>query len=500
MPVDLLVLGQEPVADLRGGDVPGRLGVVEERGRAAPAVRVGVLVVAGPQQLAARAQVLDEVRVGVLDEAPGVRADPLVVGAVELDRVDHLQPGLLAQAEVVLAEGHRGVHQAGAVLGGDERGGQHGVALLAPVRAGDEVERRLVGQADQLGAGKALDHLDLLAEHAAGERGGDHLRRLLARHLRAHVLELRVDGHGGVGDQRPRRRGPDDQLVAGLHAPLAGRHAEAHVDRGVDYVLVTLRNLVRGERGAASRAVRDDLVALVEQPLVPDLAQRPPDRLDVAVVERAVGVVEVDPEADPLGEPVPLLQEGEDRLAALGVELGDPVLLDLLLGGDAELLLDGDLDRQPVAVPAALALDVVAAHRLEARVDVLEDAGQDVVGAGPAVGGRRTLVEDPRLRPLTAAQRLGEDVPLAPALEDGLLHLGQRGGRVHRLGKRGHRGHSGNPRGAGRAGAAGALRRRACGRSARANASRRRRAPRRPRGPARCGAGSAGRRARGRRV
>ena len=161
--------------------------------------------------------------------------------------------------------------------------------------------------------------------------------------------------------------------------------------------LVALRDLVRGERGAAARAVGDDLVALVEPPVVPDLAQRPPDRLDVVVVQRHVGVVEVDPEADPLGQPVPVLDVAEDRLAAALVELGDPELLDLLLGGDPELALDLELDRQPVAVPARLARHPVAAHRLVARVDVLEDAREDVVGAGPAVGGRRPLVEAPDL-------------------------------------------------------------------------------------------------------
>ena len=106
-----------------------------------------------------------------------------------------------------------------------------------------------------------------------------------------------------------------------------------------------------------------------------------------------------------------------------GVELGDPVFLDLRLVLDPELLLDGDLDRQAVAVPAALAVAVEAAHRLEAREDVLEHARQHVVGAGPAVGGRRALVEDVRRRALAAAQRLVVDVELAPALEDLLLEL-----------------------------------------------------------------------------
>jgi hypothetical protein len=166
-------------------------------------------------------------------------------------------------------------------------------------------------------------------------------------------------------------------------------------------------------------------VALVEEVLVGDLLERPPDRVDVRAVERAVRVVEVDPEADALGQRVPVLEEGEDRLAALLVELGDAVVLDLGLVLDAQLLLDGDLHRQAVAVPAALALDQVALHRLVARVDVLEDAGEDVVGPRPAVRGRRALVEDPRLAALTVADRLAEHVALAPAAEDLLLEVGE---------------------------------------------------------------------------
>ncbi len=180
-------------------------------------------------------------------------------------------------------------------------------------------------------------------------------------------------------------------------------------------------------------------MALVEQALGVDLLERPPDRLDVGGVERAVGRVEVEPEADPLGQPVPLLEELGDRLAAAAVELLDAVLLDLHLVGEAELLLDRDLDRQAVAVPAPLALDAVAAHRLVARVDVLEHAGEDVVGAGRAVGGRRPFVEHPLLGALAAAQRLGEHVALAPALEHLELEL-----RKRRLGVDGaeHRRHS----------------------------------------------------------
>ena len=169
MPGDLLVGGQQLVADPRRRDVPGGLGVVQQRRRAAPAVRIGVLVVLGAQQPAALAQVLDEIGVGVLDEAPLVGADALVVGAVQPHRVDDVQAVLLAEAEVVLAEGDRGVHEAGAVVGGDEVAEQDGVAALAVLVGAEVREGRLVAHAVDRGAREAVDdlHARRVAEHAS---------------------------------------------------------------------------------------------------------------------------------------------------------------------------------------------------------------------------------------------------------------------------------------------------------------------------------------------
>ena len=97
---------------------------------------------------------------------------------------------------------------------------------------------------------------------------------------------------------------------------------------------------------------------------------------------------------------------------------------------EAELPLDLELDREAVAVPAGLARHVVPAHRLVAREHVLEDAREHVVRARAAVRRGRALVEDERVGALAAADRLVEDVALAPALEHPLLELGERLGRV----------------------------------------------------------------------
>ncbi len=215
--------------------------------------------------------------------------------------------------------------------------------------------------------------------------------------LGADVGQLRVDRDRRVRDERPRGRGPDQQLIAGLRGVVALGDRQPHVHRRIDHVLIDARlpELVARQRHLVAGAVGDDLELLVQQALVVDRLERPPDRLDVLGVERAVGVVEVDPESDPLGHRVPVLDVAEDLLAAAGVELRDPEPLDVVLGGEAELGLERELDRQPVAVPAALALDEVPAHRAVAREDVLEHARQHVVEAGRAVRGRRALVEAP---------------------------------------------------------------------------------------------------------
>src|SRR5207302_655837 len=123
--------------------------------------------------------------------------------------------------------------------------------------------------------------------------------------------------------------------------------------------------------------------------------ERPPHRFDVRGVKRPVGVLEVDPEPDSLRQAVPVLYVAQYLLAAARVELGDPEPLDVVLGGETQLLLERELHRQPVAVPASLALDVEPAHGPVAGEDVFEDAGQDVVGGGRPIRGWRALVETP---------------------------------------------------------------------------------------------------------
>ena len=111
----------------------------------------------------------------------------------------------------------------------------------------------------------------------------------------------------------------------------------------------------------------------------------------------------MDPEAEPLGQFFPLLHVAEDAFDALVDERLDAEGLDLLLGVDAQFLADLDFDRQPVGVPAGLALAAEAPHGLVAREKVLDCPGEAVAGMRQAVGRGRAFVEDERRRAGRAA-------------------------------------------------------------------------------------------------
>ena len=131
---------------------------------------------------------------------------------------------------------------------------------------------------------------------------------------------------------------------------------EPHEHAGVGHFAVALADLAAGEGRAALGPPPDDLVSLVEQAALEEGLQRPPDALHVALVEGDVGLVEMDPEAEPFGQFFPLLHVAENALDALVDERLDAVGLDFLLGVDAQFLADLDFDRQPVGIPAGLAL------------------------------------------------------------------------------------------------------------------------------------------------
>ena len=405
-------------------DEPALAGVVQEGRIAPPAVRVAVLVGHLFEQQALFLEHGDDALVRLFDELPGKVGDGGLEAAALVHQIDHGQAVLLPHAVVVFAEGGGDVDDARAVGEGD-------------VAVADDVVRLFAVAALGIGEeGLVLGVFVFLALFDGEEGVAPFFKQRRKQRLRQYialpcpfdlgVVFFRVHAQGDVGRQRPGRGRPGEE--PGMVLPLA---AEADEHGGLFDVFIPLRHLVRGERRAAARAVRDDLVPLVQESLFPDLFQRPPDRFDIVVVIGDVRVLHIRPVADPFGHLFPLALVLPHALLALLDEGLDAVLFDILLAVHAQRLFHFQLDGQAVRIPARLAQDVAALHGLVAGDDVLHDAGEDMPDVRLAVGRRGAVVKGKFLSALALFDALFKDALLFPELDDFFLSADEIHRRVY---------------------------------------------------------------------
>ena len=122
-------------------------------------------------------------------------------------------------------------------------------------------------------------------------------------------------------------------------------------------------------------------------------------------------------------------------LLALLDERLDPVVFDVFLGVDAQLLAHFHFDRQSVRIPARFSFAQIAAHGAVAREQVFDRPGQAVAGVWHAVGRRRTFVEHESALVAIAPplERLFVDFRLTPKAEDFFFQLRKLNVRWNRL-------------------------------------------------------------------
>ena len=474
-PLDPVVVGQHLVAELTRADEPALPRILDQGigvGPPTEGVVVHVLLLMNEQPTGP--QVAGDVAVAVLHEPPAPHPKGIGERAVGGDGVEQpwasarREPGLLGEEDGVvdLAEGRRDVNDARAAVGGHEVGRDDppGGGLRA---AGGErsplqrpggsvgIEGGEVGAANEGGARKPLERFKLLLELLAEARGewcGDDVFRRLgdAGFPDHHVLQIGFHGSKLVRGERPGGGRPGDEAAGGRRAGVIEQR-KRHVHARVGDLLVALPNLAAGKSRAPLRPPPDDLVPLVEQPAVEEIGQRPPDALHVRLVVGDVGLREIDPEADPLGERLPLLHVPPDALLALVDEGLHAIGLNLRLGVDSEFLADFDLDGQTMRVPARLPLAVLPPHRPVPGVEVFDRAGQAVARVWHPVGGGRPLEEHEPRCPSALIERLSVGVVLPPQAGDRRLEGGKVGLAADRVE------HGGVTRGAGRESRPGSL-------------------------------------------
>ena len=293
-----------------------------------------------------------------------------------------------------------------------------------------EVEQRGVAPTGQLGAGDragpgpALEFLRVVADPRLAQSSA-----FSPSDSKTAYVDVRPDREREVGRQGPWRGGPDGHLLR--RRPGLGLELEPHRQRRVLPVAIDVVHpgLGVGQRRLAAPAVREHPEALVDQALVVQRLERPHDAFHVGQVQRLVVVGEIDPAGLPGDVALPVLGVAQHRVMAGLVELRHAEFQDLLLGGQAELLLRLHLGGQAVAVPAEPPLHPAPAHGLVARHDVLDVAGEQVAVVRQPVGERWPVVEDVLVGPVrarvTGLDGRDERLVVRPVVEHAALDLGQ---------------------------------------------------------------------------
>jgi hypothetical protein len=127
------------------------------------------------------------------------------------------------------------------------------------------------------------------------------------------------------------------------------------------------------------------------------------------------------------GKLIDALLAQPDELVDAGERVAGNEVLDVALGAELQLLLDLDLDPQPLAIEAVLVALFLAEHGVVALVDVLVGAAPGVVDAHGVVGGDGTVEEGPARPAGVLRPELREGADVVPELQNVAL----LGGEIH---------------------------------------------------------------------
>ena len=374
-------------------------------------------VLLAPEQGALRAQVSDDGVIGREDVQAGEIGNRLVERAVVANGIRPDDAVRAADGGVVFAEGWSEVNDPCAVVGRDELGWDDRERMRRP---GEVRKQGTVCPPDQRFAGR----LSRLAPPAQlGCEPSDGVARQphrLPALLHRDICDAWPDCERDVRRQRPGRRRPCEERLRGIVDELQA-HGDRRIHTGPERVI--LSGFEIRQRRLTARAEDDDLLAFIDQTPLPQALEDMDDGLHVVGIHRPIVVVEVDPAAEAIDDRPPFRGIADDHLSTALVEAVDAVVEDVRPRLEAELLLDFELDRQPVAVPAPSPWDVVSAHREVSRDDVFDVGRENVAVVRQARGKRRTVVEDVLRPALARLDGAFEGSLRLPALEDLALDL-----------------------------------------------------------------------------
>ena len=243
-----------------------------------------------------------------------------------------------------------------------------------------------------------------------------------------NIIFVGIHTERDVGRKCPGRRCPSEEISVFLTL-----YAETHEYGSFLYVLIALRHFVRGKRRSATGAIRNDLMSFIEKTFLPDLFESPPNALDIFIVVCHVGIFHIRPVTDTFGHLFPFALIFPDALFALFDERLDTVFFDILLSVHTEQFFHFQFYGKSVRIPARLAQNVLALHRLITRHDIFHDTGKNMPDMRFAVRCRRTVIERKLLVSFVFFHALFENAVFFPELYDFLFPFDEIHRRVNLL-------------------------------------------------------------------
>ena len=218
---------------------------------------------------------LDNLGIGLLDVQAGEVAHLSSKPAFVIHRINQVDAGLLARVEIVLPKGRGDMNDAGAFFGGDMICGDYAETPSLFVE-GEVRKEWSIGSTQQI-----LTLVALLDSVSAG-LGEVHFQAGLGHDVAAAILvvphldvsDLRPDRQGQIARQGPGSGRPSDEI--GFLFAVRGK---THSDGWVLDVFVVEISFEVGEHSTETRRKGHDLVAFIDQTLVPQSLKDPPHAL-----------------------------------------------------------------------------------------------------------------------------------------------------------------------------------------------------------------------------
>ena len=260
---------------------------------------------------------------------------------------------------------------------------------------------------------------------------GDGLCRVRIEGLQSHIVNVRTYAQCSVGRQSPRCGCPrqEHRLTPPLQCFGSIHHLKLRSDSGIFHITICTRliEFVTRKSSSSSRAIRLNGITFVEQTLLIELFEQPPESFDIRVFVSDVRVFHIHPIPHKVRQIAPLLRVHHHITTTMRIIFFDRNLLTNVFFGNSQFLFNTQFDGQTMGVPTSFAVDLETLHRFVTAKHILNGTRHHVVNTRVSICRWRSFKENIRGATFTLADAAVEEVGLVPFFQ----HLFVDGVEVH---------------------------------------------------------------------